>query len=97
MDVCKARIPYFKDSSAEFLRESFHALDREDYEIDTVVFEPGDTCRSSDIVLKGVVESSLSDGHSFRRLDLLGRGSIIGIHGVIKKEQWVMRGICRSI
>lgn len=40
------------------------------------------------ILIFGTVEIGLSDGDNYQQLDLLGKGSVIGIYGAITGSEW---------
>lgn len=62
----------------------------------------GDECDSIYLVLSGVIEITLSNGHREGRehkeqhLDLLGRGSLIGMANILHGDKWPYHATARS-
>ena len=46
--------------------------------------------------MSGVVEISIKSKQIFQQLDLLGRGSLIGVSGIVLDNEFVYQGIVRS-
>lgn len=49
----------------------------------------GQPCTEIFIVLNGVMDIVLTDGYDHQVvMDVLGRGSVLGVNNIIKGEQW---------
>ena len=48
------------------------------------------------MVLAGVIEITLTDGKKEQHLDLLGRGSIIGMSNVLNGDKWPFHATART-
>ena len=57
------------------------------------LFEAGERCNCLYIILNGVIDIQISDGEETQVIDSLGKGSVIGINYLIKKEKWVYSAV----
>ena len=59
------------------------------YEQGTTIFDLQEKCSGIYIITEGVVGIELTDGVKSNVIDIMGRGSVIGIYGVLFREPWV--------
>jgi signal-transduction protein with cAMP-binding, CBS, and nucleotidyltransferase domain len=64
----------------------FYSGDLQIYEVDEPIFKFGQTCDFIYIVMMGVVEVDLTDGRQEYMLDILGRGSVIGLQSMLNED-----------
>lgn len=48
-----------------------------------MILKVGDVCDTIYVVLFGTIEIGLSDGQCYQKMDLLGKGSVIGVNGIL--------------
>lgn len=72
----------------ELLREIYYRSEKEFLNIEQKIFGVGDSCDDIFIVISGVIEITLSDGKKKQHLDMMGRGSIIGMSNILFGEKW---------
>lgn len=59
-----------------------------------MLFDIGETCNDIFIIMSGMVDIFIADNFGAEEhLDVLGRGSILGINFILVKEQWVYRAV----
>lgn len=61
-----------------------------------MIFDVGELCDDIYIVLSGAVEIALTDNINYEMMDMMGKGSVIGINNVLVKEKWCYKAISRS-
>jgi signal-transduction protein with cAMP-binding, CBS, and nucleotidyltransferase domain len=66
------------------------------YDIDERIFQFGQPAKYMRIIMQGVVEIDITDGKKKFLFDLLGRGSVIGVHFMITSEKWIYEAYARS-
>jgi signal-transduction protein with cAMP-binding, CBS, and nucleotidyltransferase domain len=59
------------------------------YEMREDVFKYGCKCRFFYIVMQGVVEINITNGKQNVPLDLLGRGSVMGLNYMINEDELI--------
>ena len=72
-----------------FLKQLYYHSNEYFYEQGEIVFNFNENCSGIYIVIEGVVGIELTDGIKSRVIDIMGRGSVIGMHGALYKEPWV--------
>ena len=65
------------------------------YEFDARLFDVKEVCRDIFIIIAGIVEISIPNGLKETVIDVLGRGSVIGAHFMIKEEIWPLRATAK--
>ena len=60
-----------------------------------VIFDIGEICDNLFLIYQGVVSIEVTDQTQSKILDIMGRGSVIGLHGFLKNEPWLYK--CKAI
>ena len=97
MNVIAKRVTYLAHQSEQVLKNLYFMSEFEMYEIDEEIFSFGQDSNSLLIIMQGVVEIDLTNGIESKMLDLLGRGSVIGVCNVLNREQWVFNAVAKSV
>lgn len=97
VQLCKKSVDYLSDADEDMLRQLFYRSKQQFYDIGQVVFDVGDCCDCVYYVLQGVIDIVISDGYAHHKvLDVLGKGSFIGISSVLKEETWAYKAVNNS-
>ena len=72
-----------------FLKQLYYHSNEFFYERDEIMFNFNEKCSGIYIVWEGVIGIELTDGTKSRIIDVMGRGSVIGMYGALYKEPWV--------
>ena len=89
-------IAYFQNCTGKILREIYYRGTMKSYNINESLFNIGDKSDKLYVIISGVVEISIKSKRIFQQLDLLGRGSLIGISGIVLDNEFGYQGIVRS-
>lgn len=81
------RVPYFNSLNDEALSLIYTECEMISLDMDEQLFKFGTKCEYIYIVLQGVIQVDMTDGYLTQYLDCMGRGSIIGINGVLKGNE----------
>ena len=96
-NLFKKRIPYLRKMDEHFLKLLYYKSSEYYYAIHEQIFRWDEQCEFIYIVTQGVVSIDLTNGTNSEILDLLGRGSIIGIHNILyPKSIWYLNCTARS-
>ena len=58
------------------------------------MFEYGDTCKDIFIIMSGIVDIVITDGTANKQvLDVLGKGSVIGMNNILKAQKWSFQAV----
>lgn len=86
-------IPYLKVLNDNELTNLYYKSHRCFYGQDQIVFEYGSNCNFIYLILSGVLSIELLNNKKevTQQIDILGRGSIIGINNVLSSNKWFYR------
>lgn len=94
---CQFEIPIFQNLDVNFLKQLYYRCETNFYEQDQIIFEAFSKCGYLYIIMQGVVGIELLDKDEQPYLiDIMGRGSIMGLNNVIKGEEWLYRASAQS-
>ena len=92
--MCQKDIRYLKKLNVDFLRQLYYHTQHRFYEYKEALFTVGDVCDTIHIVMSGVIDIMITDGYDqHQRLDVLGKGSIIGSNFILLGERWFCTAI----
>lgn len=92
----KRNIDFFKKLPDEILRQLYYRSTWRFYDYSQKVFKIGDNCDRLYLIMSGVIEISLESKGTTQQLDLMTRGSILGIYGILKQDPWNVQAIVVS-
>ena len=97
VSVLKEMVPYLRKMDESFLKQLYYRSNEYFFEINEAVFKWDEFADYFVIVTQGIVSIDITDGVNSGVLDLLGRGSVIGLHNaLIDNETWNINCIARS-
>lgn len=82
----RQNVKYLSAMPEKILREMYHRAFKEQYVIGKKLFDLNQECNDIFLMIHGVVEITLSDGDRDQHLDLLGKGSVIGMNNILYGE-----------
>lgn len=95
--LAKTSVDYFKDADEDMLRQLYYKGEHEFLDIGQTIFDVGDKCNSIYYILQGVLDIVISDGYSNHKvLDVLGKGSFLGMNFILKSEIWYYKAVNNS-
>ena len=92
----KRNADYLMNMPDDILSEIYYRSTKEMVGIESTIFDVGQKCKEIIVILSGVIEISLSDGLQEQHLDLLGRGSIIGLSNILYNDRFAYLGKAMS-
>ena len=94
VEICTRDIDYMKNLHPDIIRQLYYHSKQRFYEKNEMLFDVGDTADSIFIVIQGVIDIVLTDGqYNKETLDVLGKGSIMGINSIMTNENWFCRAV----
>ena len=94
--TCFNNIQYLKTLPKDILQAIYYSSDILQYDFGQMVFSIGQECENIYIILQGVVSIELSNGINSFQIDVIGRGSVIGVNNLISSEEWVYQAKAAS-
>lgn len=83
-----------KSLHPDIIRQLYYHSKQRFYDKNEMLFDVGDLADSIFIVMQGVIDIVLTDGYDHHEtLDVLGKGSIIGINSMLTSENWFCRAV----
>jgi hypothetical protein len=96
LEICRKRIPYLVNQPDNLLRQLFFSGEFKMYEVDEPIFKANERCKDLIIIMQGVVEIDMTDGLQNVLMDLLGKGSVIGVNSFFTGVPWVFNAFAVS-
>lgn len=84
MDICRKHIKYLNTAEEDVLKKLYYESRQEFYEPNQELFLFGDVCKYIYIIISGVIDIVISDGTHKEVLDILCKGSLIGVNYVLR-------------
>jgi len=93
----KLNVPYLRSCSLDSLKRLYYKSEMFFRGMESVIFNAGEKCKHLYFITQGIVGIEIFNNRGrTQQIDLLGRGSILGLNNVLRGDVWKYSAVVKS-